>query len=57
MQEGMGETFVQKVFGGSVCTLWLYPKCAISQIMKSQVRSVLQYNAMQDLILISKKLF
>jgi len=53
----MGETFVQKVFGGSVCTLWLYPKCAISQIMKSQVRSVLQYNAMQDLILISKKLF
>jgi len=32
-----------------------YPKCAISRSMKSQARSVLQYNAKQDLILISKK--
>jgi len=32
-----------------------YPKCAISRSMKSQGRSVLQYNAKQDLILISKK--
>jgi len=32
-----------------------YPKCAISQTMKSQGRSVLQYNAKEDLILISKK--
>jgi len=34
-----------------------YQKCAISQTMKSQGRSVLQYNAKQDLILISKKKF
>ena len=32
-----------------------YPKCAISQNMKSQGRSVLQHNAKQDLTLISKK--
>jgi len=32
-----------------------YPKCAISQTMKSQGRSVLQYNAKQDLIFIWKK--
>jgi len=34
-----------------------YPKCAISQTMKRQRRSVLQCNAKQDLILISKKVF
>jgi len=32
-----------------------YPKCAISRTIKIQGRSVLQYNAKQDLILISKK--
>jgi len=32
-------------------------KCAISQNMKSQGRSVLQYNDKQDLISISKKNF
>ena len=35
----------------------LHSKCAISQNMKSQGRSVLQYNAKQDLISISKKNF
>jgi len=35
----------------------LYPKRAISQTMKSEGRSVLQYNAKQDLILISKNFF
>ena len=34
-----------------------YTKCAISRSMKNKVRSVLQYNAKQDLILISKKQF
>ena len=34
-----------------------YPKCAISQTMKSQGRPVLPHNAKQDLILISKKQF
>jgi len=34
-----------------------YPKCAISQTMKSPGRSLLQYNPMQDLILVSKKMF
>jgi len=34
-----------------------YPKSAISQTMKSQGRSVLQYNAKHDVILISKKNF
>ena len=34
-----------------------YPNCAISQTMQSQGRSVLQYNAKQDLILILKKIF
>ena len=32
-----------------------YPMCAISQTMKSQGRSVLQYNAKQDLILTSNE--
>jgi len=39
----------------TVCTI--YAEYAISQTMKSQGRSVLQYNAKQDLILISKKKF
>jgi len=34
-----------------------YPNFAISQTMKSQGRSVLQYNAKQDLILILKNFF
>ena len=34
-----------------------YQKCAISRTMKSQGRSALQYNAKQDLILISKRNF
>jgi len=34
-----------------------YPNHAISQTMKSQGRSVLQYNAKQGLILILKKFF
>ena len=34
-----------------------YPKCAISQNMKSQGRSVLQRNAKKDLYLISKFFF
>jgi len=34
-----------------------YPKCAISQTMKRQRKSVLQYNVKQDFILISKKMF
>jgi len=33
----------------------VYPKCAIAQTMKSQGRSMLQYNAKQDLIPILKK--
>jgi len=33
----------------------LYPKCAISQNMKNQERSVLLYETKQDSILISKK--
>jgi len=35
----------------------LYPKCAFSQNMKNQGRSVVEYNAKQDSILISKKIF
>jgi len=34
-----------------------YPKCAISQTMKRQRKSVLQYMVKQDFILISKKMF
>jgi len=34
-----------------------YPKFAISQIMKCLGRSLLQYNAKQDLILISNTFF
>jgi len=53
--------WVQKAVDRSVCKLLHYctqsVKCAISQTMKSQGRSVLQYNAKQDLILISKKNF
>jgi len=37
----------------------LYPNCAISQSMKSQrsISNELQYNAKQDLIAVSKKIF
>jgi len=54
--------WVQKAADGSVRKLWhqwTYPKCAISRTMKSQgsIRNYkVQYDAKQDLILISKKI-
>ena len=54
----MGETFVQKAADGSVYKLWHH----FNQSVKfhkpwKDGRSVLQYKAKQDLILISKKMF
>jgi len=54
----MGETRAQSGrWVGMQTVAPFYPKCAISQNMKNQGRSMLQYNAMQNLILISKKIF
>jgi len=54
----MGESFMQKAAEGSACKLWHHSsQSAISQTMKIQGRSLLQYNDMRDLILISKKFF
>jgi len=55
----MRETFEQQVADGSVCKLWNYFTQSVQSHKPGIVRemSVLQYNAKQDLILISKNIF